>query len=185
MHRSTNAKIPHYELEHAPVHLTYRLKGSIPTDHLIRLAQKREEALAQLKNTATNSQAPPSREQLETGVYELNRRYELAVDRFLHTKANGPYHLANEEIANHVLNSWKWLHHRNEIMLSSVCIMSNHVHVVLGNPTPLKPLRLGPIVGRSKSFTAHQANRLLGRAGRAFWEDYYFDVTVRRENLCG
>ena len=57
------------------------------------------------------------------------------------------------------------------------CIMPNHVHVLVtlsGSHT------LTSIVGSWKSFTAKQANAVLGRSG-AFWEADYFDRYIRSE----
>ena len=57
------------------------------------------------------------------------------------------------------------------------CIMPNHVHVVV-EPSADNPL--DRIVQSWKSYTAHQANRMLGRRGM-FWHRDYFDRYVRDE----
>ncbi len=57
------------------------------------------------------------------------------------------------------------------------CIMPNHVHVVV---EPVASHGLGTIVQSWKSFTAKQANRLLGRTG-PFWRKDYFDRYMRDE----
>jgi REP element-mobilizing transposase RayT len=55
------------------------------------------------------------------------------------------------------------------------CIMPNHVHVMIET----RPgHRLDRIVHSWKSFTAHTANQLLGRAG-SFWAPEYFDRYMR------
>src|ERR1019366_125557 len=53
-------------------------------------------------------------------------------------------------------------------------IMPNHVHALIEiQETPLPP------IGRSwKSYTANEANRLLGRTG-TFWQREYFDRYMR------
>ena len=56
--------------------------------------------------------------------------------------------------------------------------MPNHVHVVL---EPASGHRLGTIVHSWKSFTANKANKLIGRTG-AFWHDDYFDRYMRDED---
>ena len=55
------------------------------------------------------------------------------------------------------------------------CVMPNHVHSVF---TPLGGHAPDEILHSWKSFTAHEANRLLGRSG-AFWERESFDHLVR------
>ena len=55
------------------------------------------------------------------------------------------------------------------------CVMPNHVHVLLA----IKPgFTLDRIVHSWKSYTAKEANRVLGRAG-AFWAPEYFDRFMR------
>jgi putative transposase len=56
-------------------------------------------------------------------------------------------------------------------------VMPNHVHVVVepGEDNPLDGL-----VHSWKSYTAHQANRALGRSG-VFWHRDYFDRYIRDE----
>jgi putative transposase len=56
-------------------------------------------------------------------------------------------------------------------------IMPNHVHVLV---EPLGDHRLGDIVSSWKRYSARMANRVLGRAG-AFWQDDYWDTYVRNE----
>ena len=55
--------------------------------------------------------------------------------------------------------------------------MPNHVHVLA---TPLRNYTLSSILHTWKSFTAHQANKLLGRRG-TFWMVEYFDRAIRNE----
>jgi REP element-mobilizing transposase RayT len=59
----------------------------------------------------------------------------------------------------------------------SWCIMPNHVHVVI---EVLPGHQLGSVVRSWKSFSASQANQLLGRSG-AFWHRDYFDRFIRDE----
>jgi putative DNA methylase len=55
------------------------------------------------------------------------------------------------------------------------CIMPNHVHAMIET----KPDRdLSDLLHSWKSYSAHQANKLLGRSG-AFWQREYFDRFIR------
>ena len=56
-------------------------------------------------------------------------------------------------------------------------IMPNHVHALI---QVFPGCGLGKVVGSRKSFTATQANRVLGRHGR-FWHPDYFDRYMRDE----
>ncbi|TAJ38351.1 MAG: transposase [Reyranella sp.] len=57
-------------------------------------------------------------------------------------------------------------------------IMPNHVHVLL---TVFPGFALGGVVGSWKRYTAREANKILGRAG-AFWQDDYWDRFIRNED---
>jgi REP element-mobilizing transposase RayT len=58
-------------------------------------------------------------------------------------------------------------------LLFAWTVMPNHVHVVLNVYE-----RIDRILFSWKSFTAKQANRLLGRDGE-FWQEDYWDRTIR------
>lgn len=57
------------------------------------------------------------------------------------------------------------------------CVMPNHVHVVV---QPHPALELGDIEHSWKSYTAHQANKLLRRSG-VFWQPEPYDHLIRDE----
>jgi REP element-mobilizing transposase RayT len=85
--------------------------------------------------------------------------------------------LGREDVASAVQHAI--LHfHGNRYRVLARCIMPNHVHVVL---EPASGHRLGTIVHSWKSFTANKANKLIGRTG-AFWHDDYFDRYMRDED---
>jgi REP element-mobilizing transposase RayT len=54
-------------------------------------------------------------------------------------------------------------------------VMPNHVHV-MGEIRP--QFRLPDVMQSWKSFTAHEANKLLGKSGQ-FWAEEYFDRYIR------
>ena len=55
-------------------------------------------------------------------------------------------------------------------------VMPNHVHLLL------QPWQAPPVILRwLKGSTAREANRILGRTGRPFWQDETFDHWVRQE----
>ena len=57
------------------------------------------------------------------------------------------------------------------------CVMPNHVHILI---TQLKGFPLGDIVRSWKTFTAREANAILGRSG-PFWMREYHDRSIRDE----
>ena len=54
--------------------------------------------------------------------------------------------------------------------------MPNHVHLLVTSSVPA-PRWLRVL----KGITAHQANRILGRSGKPFWQDESYDHVVRSE----
>ena len=64
--------------------------------------------------------------------------------------------------------------------LSAWVIMPNHVHLLL---TPCGSRSLSRIIKDMKSFTSHEANKVLGRRGRLWMQDY-FDRYVRNAGHC-
>jgi len=62
--------------------------------------------------------------------------------------------------------------------LSAWVVMPNHLHALL---TPISPWSLSLIMKNMKSYVAHDANRLLRRAGQ-FWMEDYFDRYIRDRN---
>ena len=89
-------------------------------------------------------------------------------------KARGARYLQAPEIAAMVETA---LYHFDgeRYQLLAWVIMPNHVHLLL---TPDARHSLGEIMRSLKSYTAHEANRLLGRTGK-FWFEDYFDRYIR------
>ena len=57
------------------------------------------------------------------------------------------------------------------------CVMPNHVHVVV---RPFEGNELSKIMQSWKSFTAKRINKMIGRKGK-FWQDEYYDRLIRDE----
>jgi REP element-mobilizing transposase RayT len=53
--------------------------------------------------------------------------------------------------------------------------MPNHVHFLI---KPINNHKISKIVQNFKSFTAHEANKILQRNGK-FWQEDYFDRFIR------
>jgi len=61
-------------------------------------------------------------------------------------------------------------------VLRAWVVMPNHVHVVVW---PKPPHSLTEILHSWKSYTASQANKLLGRVGQSFWQTESYDHLIR------
>ena len=147
---------------------------------LKKLRQERDEQLAEafaLANACSNGMlAFPEITRRST----IRKKHILAVDKHLHQNPNGPFYLTIPEVAREVIDSYLFLFKRKEIYLYAICIMPNHIHVVLDCPDGKQKVDIGKLMQRTKRHTAKEANKILGRTGQPFWDDDYFDVTVRR-----
>jgi REP element-mobilizing transposase RayT len=101
----------------------------------------------------------------------------VAIDRILDKSTSGPLYLRMPEIAALVvacLHDGEQRFHRSE--MHSFVIMPNHVHLLV-TPQVVATRWLGPL----KGFIAHEANRILGRSGKSFWQDESYDHLVRSD----
>ncbi|MCL4523596.1 MAG: transposase [Acidobacteria bacterium] len=96
-------------------------------------------------------------------------------DCYLDTASNGPLWLKDPRVAQLVVHALQFgSKEQNKYQLHAYVVMANHVHMLL---SPLTPLRR--ITQSLKGFTAREANALLRRTGRRFWQDESFDHWVR------
>ena len=98
----------------------------------------------------------------------------LAMDRLLDQAQSGPTFLRQPAIAQLVLASLQHGAAIGHYDLHAWVIMPNHVHLLL---TPR--VTVSKLLSSLKSTTARQANLLLNRTGRPFWQDESFDRVVR------
>ncbi len=143
---------PHYDAPHLTQFVTFRLADTLPQE---RLREWKEELAAGRISDA---------------------QYRQQAEDWL-DKGMGSCWLKDERIAHLVQDA---LLHFDGIRYSlhGWVIMPNHVHVVF---SPHEPHRLADILHSWKSYTAKQANRLLGHTG-AFWQEDYFDRFMRDES---
>ena len=98
-----------------------------------------------------------------------------AMDRLLDRASNGPLYLSQPEIAGIVTEAIKTGANKlQRYQLHAFVVMPNHVHLLV-TPRVLAKQWLAAL----KGFTAHQANRQLGRQGQRFWQDESYDHLVR------
>jgi len=82
-------------------------------------------------------------------------------------------------IRKSVLDSWKFLHEQKVIFLIAICVMGNHVHVIVRAPDGTDEVDPGKLLQRHKRFTARDANLLLKKTNQPFWDGAYDDRTIR------
>ena len=147
--------LPHFDAGEVPQSITFRLAESIPATLLRRWRCELQLA------TATR----------RTVLDDERMRIEGYLNRGV-----GPTWLSDPQIAGLVEDAFLFFD-GTRYRLHAWVVMPNHVHVVV---TPLTGLSVSGIVSSWKSFTAKQANALLGRRGE-FWQADYFDRFIRDE----
>jgi len=148
--------LPHFDAGGVFQFVTFRLHDSVPASVIERWKQE----LRWREGLNADSQE----------TVELRKRIENYADQ-----GKGACYLRDERIAKLVeeaLHHWDGQHYH----LVAWCIMPNHVHVLIR----VLNESLSKIVQSWKSYTAHQANKLLGRTGQ-FWAQDYFDRYIRDE----
>ena len=173
-------KPTHFDIGYAPVHVTYCLHASVPVKHFEYLKEGKGKQIEQLLAAQCHPDYKLPAEELRLQMHYVNRRYEQAIDDYLHLSSIGPFFLSEQAVAEVVIASWKFLHDIGAVYLYAICVMSNHVHVIVGNSNPQQPIPIGQLMQRTKSYTSSVANKLLGRTGKPFWNEKYYDVTIRK-----
>jgi len=138
--------LPHFDTAHVIQSITYRLADSLPVEVLRRY------------------------EQMVTDESDDQRQGALRrlIERFLDS-GHGSCVLRQSAIAGMVIDAWRHFD-GDRYRLHAWVVMPNHVHVLC---EPLSGHSLSSIVSSWKSFTALNINRLLGRSGPLWLEDYW------------
>lgn len=104
---------------------------------------------------------------------DLERQREI--ERHLDL-GHGACHLREPRIAELVQENL-WHHDGEHYRLLAWVVMPNHVHVLV----EVRDMPLHKILHAWKGYTANAANKILGRRG-IFWENDYFDRFIRNED---
>jgi REP element-mobilizing transposase RayT len=167
--------LPHVKREGASYFVTFRLADALPTEVLLRFLAEKREKQQHLEHEVTDPLKARSRFRQDT-IVGIELDYRRKVERYLDRGA-GACWLRRPEIANMVSNAL--LHCDGEqYVLDDWVVMPNHVHLVLW---PMPNSTLSEILKGRKQFTATHANRILARAGEAFWQPESFDHWIRND----
>ena len=143
--------LPHWNGRYIPHSVTFRLHDSVPDD-----------VIATWKRDLQNS----DNSQEQKKLYKRIERYS--------DEGYGECWLREDRIAQCVDDSL--LHFDGDrYELHAWVIMPNHVHVLV---TVVGDRKLSDVVHSWKSYTAQEANRMLGRSG-TFWMSDYHDRYIR------
>jgi len=193
----TRGNLPHWYVPGAAHFVTYRLAGTLPRHVLDSLAARKDELLAR---PLADGMTPSERRRL------VHKQLFGEYDAYLDANRTIDW-LARPKVAALIRRN---LYHHNAVKyhLLAYTIMPNHVHVLLQpidavaeaarfGEEPGEASRfayeepcgeesdgkspLAMIMHSLKSYTAHEANKLLARSGQ-FWQHESYDHWVRDED---
>jgi putative transposase len=167
--------LPHWQPLEAIFFVTFRLKGSLPSEVIASLREIRNREKQSLLLL------PPDQRNERDDLDE--RRSFGRWDSLLDSGRFGPCWLGQKEIAEIIQEAFHYRDGR-DFCLYAFSILPTHVHVVI-EPcrsechSDLQPL--SNIMQSLKRHTARQANLLLGRQG-SFWQDESYDHAIGNED---
>lgn len=142
-------RLPHWDEPYVTQNITFRLYDSLPV-----------QVVTDLRHTLNRNP-------------KLTMKQRYQIEKYL-DEGYGACYLKHPDIANVVANTFRFYDKKRYELVAWV-VMPNHIHVLIhmghGHPLP-------SIIQDWKSYSAHQANRILQRTGK-FWQTGYFDRFIR------
>ena len=173
----------HSPIPATPVHITYRLYGSIPNLPLQRLHESHRLQLAKLKERFPAPRQMEERSALRSyreGNEEAAVRFYLGYDNLLDRALVGPTFLATPQAKQLIIESWHTLAHLRHLNIHAISVMSNHVHIILESREEQSPFYLEALLRDHKRYTGRELNKLNGTPGRRVWAEKQYDRMIRR-----
>ncbi len=164
---SAGENLPHWTCDNATYHVSFRLADSVPQTILDEWVREREAIMENAKNA--------KREPTASEEDRMRFLYSDRIDKFLDA-GYGACYMAAPEIAQLIADALQHFD-GDRYELHAWCVMPNHVHAVV---KPLAEHNLSAIIHSWKSFTAHEANKALGRSGD-FWQHDAYNHIIRSE----
>ena len=143
--------LPHWEVVDGRYFVTLRLANSLP--HRV------VEDLAGILKDAS-----------EQDFLKRSRRYFRELEHWLDAN-HGSVYLREQAIAEVILDTFDKYERLGYWHVSAATVMPNHVHAFFRCGT----LSLSRVMKRFKRYTAREANRILDRKGKRFWQREWFD----------
>ncbi len=173
LEKRTSTYLPHWRIPGATYAVTFRVKDSLPAAVLKDFEQKKMLLLDKILQEKQRAGSRDASDRLRKMHAEIQSLTETLIEPALHA-ADGPKPLANHAIAEMMVRALKHFDgERYDLLAWSV--MPNHVHALL---TPHEGHELEKILQAMKTHTAKEANRILGKTG-TFWQEEYYDHIVR------
>jgi putative transposase len=163
--------LPHWQPKGAEYFITFRLAGTLPKEVVLVLKEKRKQYNLMRKKSGFTSK---QKSNFEAKIFET-------YDHLLDSETIGPTWLANKKVAK-IIEETLHFYDQDCYDLYTYTIMSNHVHLVFRHleENHNVDFPVTHIMKNIKSYTAKEANKILGRNGK-FWQAESYDRIIRDE----
>jgi REP element-mobilizing transposase RayT len=156
-------RLPHWHIANRIYSITFNLFDALPRAELERIENERKIRIAELERL--KQRGSPAE------LHAINELIRERIEETLDTGC-GSCFMNNESVARIVANAITFFNNER-YDLYAWCVMPNHVHVIAQIFD-----RLDRVLESWKSYSAKEANKVLGRTGK-FWQDDYWDRLVR------
>lgn len=160
--------LPQWQPQGTTFFVTFRLKGSLPDDALIRLREQLEQAKGKLAGVPGPQQDEPEQ-----------ARHPAGWESILDKAQSGPRWLARPDIAP-IIKDALLSRDGRVYTLDAFCVMPNHVHALfeLLQQDDDDTAQRNKIMRSLQRQTARRANNVMWRQG-VFWEDESYNEIIR------
>ncbi|TAG09883.1 MAG: methionine synthase [Verrucomicrobia bacterium] len=169
--RNTTGSLPHWFKQGATYAVVFRLADSIPQSALNEYSREKR----MLEEILTNAEKHGEETTARDARAKIDSLYSQIMEEALRA-GHGECHMRRPEIAA-IVRDAILRYEGQRFELGAWCVMPNHVHLLI---KPLEGHSLSSILQGMKSFSAKEANALLGRKG-GFWQKESYDHIVRDE----
>ncbi len=165
-------QLPHFQPAGVTFFITGRLYGSLPQEALKKLKEEKETAHNRIKRECEDEATR------EEEIRKLHKRHFAKWDQYLDAYTNEPQWLTNPAVALIVKNAFHYFD-KKSYDLVAYCVMPNHFHLVIDTSDEIRYTKpLYAILHSIKSYSAHEANKVLNRTG-IFWQEESYDHIIR------
>ncbi|WP_116106847.1 transposase [Lewinella sp. IMCC34191] len=172
-----------YPIPSTPVHITYRLYGSIPNLPMQRLHESHRLALVALNrefpHQLRSTNASARKRHRELNEHQAVRFY-LGYDSLLDKAVYGPTFLDTPVAKQIIIDSWQHIAQQRNLQIYAISVMSNHVHIILSSDEANSSWMLKATLRDHKRYTGSMLNRLHKTPGRRVWAEKEYDRAIRR-----
>lgn len=170
------------------MHITYSLKDSIPKARITKLKLKYADEKNSLNRKFNFQDRQPdgaNYKAYRSAARAIELRHYIEYDNLLDKRREGPRYLSDDKAQEIIIDSWHHIARQYKLVIYAICVMSNHVHVILRAIEEDAEISPELVLSAHKRFTGTKINRLLGRKGLPVWSRDFFDRDIREGAFTG